>query len=49
MLAGMFPFKITYEKNLYDEIINFVPNFTDVKISEVAKNFISRLLKRDPK
>ncbi len=30
MIAGKFPFKISYERNLYDEIVNFVPNLADV-------------------
>lgn len=49
MLAGKFPFNISYERNLYDEITNFVPNFVDIEISDIAKNFLWRLLKRDPR
>jgi serine/threonine protein kinase len=49
MLTGRFPFKISYERNLYDEIVNFSPKMENLDISDVAKNFICKLLKHDPK
>ncbi len=49
LLTGKFPFTADYEQNMYEQIINYIPDFSNLLISQVAKNFISKLLKRDPK